>query len=120
MGKYSKEHYETYTKPWQERNKERLKRYRKSADLKKKYGLTLEEYEAMHASQEGVCAICKEPETQACYRTGATYNLAVDHNHSTDEIRQLLCSRCNRTLGMVNDDIKLLEDMIAYLNKHGV
>ena len=101
-------------------NKDRLKIYRKSADLKKKYGLSLDEYNNLHKQQEGLCQICKQPETQACYRTGATYNLAVDHCHITGKIRQLLCSRCNRTLGMVNDDKDLLLAMIEYLENHGV
>jgi len=108
----------TYHKAWREANKDKLKSYRKNADLKKEYGISLDTYNEMLLDQEGLCAICKEPETQECYRTGVTYNLAVDHCHTSGKIRKLLCSRCNRTLGMVNDNISLLENMIAYLEKY--
>lgn len=106
-----------YHKAWRTSNRDKLKKYRKNADLKKDYGISLDTYNAMLLEQAGLCAICNEPETQECYRTGVTYNLAVDHCHASGNVRQLLCSRCNRTLGMVNDDTKLLKNMIAYLEK---
>ncbi len=57
--------------------------------LSKRYGITVEEYEDLLKSQDGVCAICKMP----CV-TGK--RLHVDHDHMTGEIRGLLCYRCNR------------------------
>ena len=69
---------------------------RKLADrksyLKRKYGMTLEDYERMLEAQGGVCAICGEPRPEE--RT-----LHVDHDHETGEIRGLLCFRCNNALG---------------------
>jgi hypothetical protein len=103
---------------WLERNKDRLKRYRKSADLKKQFGIGLDDYNRLHAAQEGRYAVCLQPETQQCYRTGEPYMLAVDHCHKSGAVRQLLCSRCNRTLGMVGDSVDLLDAMIAYIKKH--
>lgn len=104
-----------YQRQWWVKNQHRLKQYRKAADLKKKYGISLEEYNNKLVEQQGTCAICKQPETQLDHRTGMPYNLAVDHCHKTGKVRQLLCSRCNRTLGMVNDDTELLSKMISYI-----
>lgn len=104
-----------YIKNWQEKNKDRIKKYRKNGDLKKRFGISLDDYNKMLKAQEGLCAICLQPEKQRCYKTGVTYNLSVDHCHKIGTIRALLCNRCNRTLGMVNDDIELLEHMINYL-----
>ncbi|MFJ4093458.1 endonuclease VII domain-containing protein [Kitasatospora sp. NPDC089913] len=53
------------------------------------YGLTSEEYSLLLAAQGGRCAICQET------RRG---NLAVDHCHTTEAIRGLLCNRCNGQL----------------------
>ena len=118
MAKYSKEHYETYLKPWQNRNKEKLQKYRKDADLYKRYGLRLEEYNKLLVEQSAVCAICHQPETQIHPKSGLPYQLSVDHCHKTDKVRALLCSRCNRTLGMVTDDVELLQKMIIYIQKY--
>lgn len=118
MGKYTPEHYEQYIKPWQAKNKHRLQKYRKDADLYKKYGIRLEDYNRMLTEQSAKCAICSQPETQLHHKTGLPYQLSVDHSHKTEQVRALLCNRCNRTLGMVDDDIQLLKDMITYLEKY--
>jgi len=41
--------------------------------------------------------------------------LAVDHDHITGNVRGLLCSNCNRGLGLLKDDIKLFKKSIIYL-----
>lgn len=43
--------------------------------------------------------------------------LCVDHDHSTMEIRGLLCHRCNTSLGLMRDDPALLQAAIDYLTK---
>ena len=65
--------------------------------LKRKYGLTVEEYEMMLNEQEGVCAICRKPPTK-------DRRLAVDHCHKAGHIRGLLCTRCNVALGLFDED----------------
>ena len=86
--------------------------------LKKRYGLTLEEYQAMWDAQRGVCAICGAVETSKPFANGATSSLSVDHNHSTGEVRALLCNRCNRGLGMLGDNLVLLRSVVTYLEKY--
>lgn len=106
----------TYMREWHRKNKH--KGSRKRADLKKNYGMTLEQYNEKLSQQEYVCKICKKPETQTDVRFGVPYQLAVDHCHKTGKIRDLLCSKCNRTLGMVDDNIEYLEKLAQYLASH--
>jgi len=49
---------------------------------------------------------------------GKATTLAVDHNHDTGKVRELLCNTCNNGLGCFKDDPKLLQSAIKYLNKH--
>ena len=85
----------------------------------KKYGLTKDDYVDMEKSQNGVCKICGEPEKHK-------KRLSVDHDHACCSgskscgkcIRGLLCSDCNRALGSVKDNIKILQTMIEYINGH--
>lgn len=81
------------------------------------YGITAEEYDRILALQGGACAVCGQDEPNAHGRTGRKFRLAVDHCHVTNEVRGLLCQRCNRAIGLLNDDIGLLEAAIGYLKR---
>lgn len=82
------------------------------------FGLTLDGYQSMLESQGGVCFICKKPEKATDPRSGKVKDLAVDHCHQTNKIRGLLCSNCNRGIGLFCDDPSLLQSAIDYLRKH--
>lgn len=77
-------------------------------DLRRNYGIEVEEYDAMLVAQNGVCAICEQP----CV---SGRRLAVDHDHRTNRVRGLLCSRCNQGLGLFGDDPERMRAAIAYL-----
>lgn len=94
------------------------RRYRRSIQLRLKYDLTLEDFDAMNKAQGGRCAICGEPETSNDHRSGHPLPLAVDHDHETGAVRGLLCRRCNRHLGGFNDDAKLLRSAADYLDSY--
>jgi|SRR3990167_721246 len=87
----------------------------KKVDLRRNYGITFEDYEKKLKEQNGVCAICKRPETIAI--RGSTLSLAIDHNHNTGQIRGLLCGQCNMSLGGFKDSQELLLNATEYLNK---
>ena len=88
----------------------------KNSDLLKTFGITLKAYNRMLDKQDGICAICGQPETAK--RNGKTICLAVDHDHKTGKVRSLLCQNCNHAIGNFNDDPKLLKSAINYLSTH--
>lgn len=80
-----------------------------------RYGLTLEEYDAMVEAADGVCEICKQPEIRM--HKGRVKFLSVDHCHNTNVVRGILCDNCNTALGRVKDSVETLEAMIEYLRR---
>ena len=76
-----------------------------------KYNFSTAEYEDMYSKQGGVCAICQAPQSNKRFK-----HLCVDHDHGTGVVRGLLCDPCNRAIGLMKDDIKLLSNAIEYLN----
>lgn len=90
------------------------------SQLKLTYGLTVEEYEAMFAKQDGRCAICRRPERALGRNRRNTRLLCVDHDHTTGRVRGLLCNHCNRGLGQFNDDAAALRQAAEYLEASGV
>jgi len=86
----------------------------RNQQLMKRYGITLEDYNSMFSDQEGKCAVCGKHQTEL------KRSLAVDHCHSTDTVRGLLCRNCNTAIGMLNDDIENLRCAILYLNRFQV
>jgi len=79
---------------------------RREWKLQNEYGLSLEAYDDMLNQQGGVCAVCQESNDG---------NLPVDHDHKTGQIRGLLCHRCNRVLGQLRDDPRLIHGLVSYL-----
>ena len=100
------------------RNKKTTKRNDMNRKLKR-YGLTYDDYLLMHDRQQGVCMICLQPEKTRNKR-GKVINLAVDHCHSTNKVRGLICRPCNHMLGLCQDNIVVLGRMIEYLRKFGL
>ena len=90
-------------KQYYELNKDKIR----SRMLLKHYGIDSEEYDNLLCLQDGICAICKQPETRKL--RGKIPPLSVDHNHNTGKVRGLLCNTCNRAIGLLHDDSKLLK-----------
>lgn len=80
----------------------------------KRYGLTLEDYQALLEAQKGVCAVCHQPETRKT-KAGKVAPLHVDHDHQTGQVRSLLCHRCNMALGYVREDPEVARALVAYI-----
>jgi len=79
--------------------------------LRKRFGITEIKYREMLESQNGVCAICKNPETSIDKRYNTLRRLAVDHDHETGRVRRLLCHNCNRVLGMIKENPYIVKIM---------
>jgi hypothetical protein len=88
----------------------------KNFKLKRSYGITLEQYNELLFKQNNKCAICNV-NNNGKYRSKARA-FAVDHCHSTNKIRGLLCSDCNTGIGLLKDNVNFLESAIKYLNKN--
>ena len=86
----------------------------KHRDIKRRYRATAI-YDLLMKYQKGLCAICKQPERVLNKRTQRPRRLYIDHNHKTNEIRGLLCQRCNLGIGHLQEDLAILESAIAYL-----
>jgi hypothetical protein len=103
----------SYMREYRKQNPEK----HKNMDLKKHFGITLDDYNLILEQQNNVCAICGKPEHIFNSRTQKTLSLSVDHCHTTGKIRGLLCSHCNHAIGKFNDDVELLQKAIEYLKK---
>jgi len=99
------EYMKQYSKQYAIDNVDQLKH----KSLKKNYNITLEDYNTMLFQQNGKCAIC------GTHHTKLSKSLAVDHCHTIGQVRGLLCIKCNRAIGMLNDDPKLLKSALKYL-----
>jgi hypothetical protein len=92
---------------WYQDNKERAAGNSRAWNLRKLYGLTTEQYDAMFRQQDGKCAVCRLPADQG--------NLVVDHDHGTKAVRGLLCHNCNRALGLFKDSTDVVRRALSYL-----
>ena len=93
---------------WRTANKHKIR----DTSYKKKFGITLQEYESKLKYQNYCCAICETSQEEFNLR------FAIDHNHKTGEVRDLLCGQCNIAIGMAREDENILKKMIKYLQKH--
>jgi len=96
-----------HSKEWREKYPERYREAKRKHNLKRIYGITIQEYDKILKKQKGRCAICgKKP---------GKIRLAVDHCHRTGKIRGLLCNSCNLGIGKLGDTIEKLKKAIDYL-----
>lgn len=84
----------------------------KNNRLLRNYNISLEIYNKMFNDQNGCCSICKKHQSEF------KRSLCVDHNHITGKVRALLCSNCNKAIGLLNENIKALEESIKYIKHH--
>lgn len=89
--------------------------YRRRSTLKNRYGITADTYDKMYEEQGGVCAICK---VNTMGGRGKGSKLAVDHNHTTSQVRGLLCGMCNQGIGMFKENTELMQKAIEYLKSY--
>jgi len=106
----NKEQLAAWSKEYREKNKEQLAARGKEYRLKSKYGITLTENNVLLQKQNNKCKIC------LVEFSNVTPN--VDHCHTTNKIRGLLCRACNTGLGQFKDNTKLLTKAINYLEEH--
>lgn len=105
----------------QDKHRENTSRYYHrrgwSALIRQKYGLSEAQYAQLYDSQDGRCAICREPESQMI--DGRVKRIAVDHEGSGADlkVRGLLCAGCNTGLGAFGHDLGRMERAALYLER---
>ena len=91
-----------------------IKAYLWEYNLRTKYGLSLEAFDAMWEIQDGRCAICHRSMTMPMKPTKNT-DVNVDHSHAKNRVRGLLCVRCNRGIGYFEEDVTILLNAVEYI-----
>lgn len=81
--------------------------YTRDWELRKKYGITIDQWLAMVEAAGGKCEICGSDQEGLC----------VDHDHSTGLVRGVLCRRCNRAIGQLGDTAERLRQALVYLER---
>ena len=105
---WCKKCYAEKSREYYAKSKESYQRTSYRRSIKRKYGITWDQYEALLEEQGGVCKICQEDN-----------RLVVDHDHRTSEIRGIICHRCNVGLASFQDRKDLLMNAINYLDPDG-
>jgi len=83
------------------------------SQMKRLYGIGLDDYNKMLEDQGGKCAICNTSEP------GHGGNrFCIDHCHTTGKVRGLLCMPCNVSIGHLKDNVQLLEKALNYVKVH--
>ena len=100
------------SKRWRLANPDKMKLAQRRSQIKRKYGITLEEYGVMFDKQQGECGICHSIQESKA--------LAVDHCHINGKVRGLLCENCNTGLGKFKDDPALLKKGLEWLERNTI
>lgn len=94
------------------RNTPAARRAARDARYRRRYGITLADYERMARAQRWRCAICGQLPARGS-------RLVPDHDHDTGQVRGLLCSQCNSGIGLLGDSPARLRAAAEYLETHG-
>jgi len=104
---------------WREANRDRYNAIAKIHNQKhyqrdriRRYGLTVEQHQEMLNNQNNLCAICNSPPAEG-------KPLVVDHCHTSDQVRGLLCYKCNRDMAVIDNSAHLAK-LIQYKNKRNI
>jgi hypothetical protein len=98
---------------------EHMQRISWRSKIKRLYGLSEDQYNAMLDKQGACCAICKSDTSWSRnykHKKNGSSRFMVDHCHETGKVRGLLCTRCNRALGLLGDRTDLFLRAVEYLN----
>lgn len=102
---------------YRRRNSEAVRERYRFYHLERTYGVTKEQFLVLYEEQGGCCAVCKKSiKILDCFDNMSDI-AHLDHDHKTNEIRGLLCTKCNKGLGHFDDNITALRNAAEYLEK---
>lgn len=88
--------------------------YTREVHYQASYGISYQDVLDLIAKQNGKCALCEA--TVSLHRGGGFKHKAhVDHCHTTNKVRGILCGNCNTALGKLGDDIESIQKVLKYL-----
>jgi hypothetical protein len=102
-----------YRKHLRETDPQKLFLSNRNTKLKQAYGIDLEQYDKMLKAQACKCAVCGKEHVEEEKK-----RLVVDHCHDSEQIRELLCNNCNTALGLLKEDIQVIDKLKDYIIKH--
>jgi len=114
MKKYAKSHRtqrRVYLVRYSREQRATLSRSRRKQHLRRRFGITLEDFDRMVSEQKGLCALCSKT------LSTEKRHPHVDHDHTTGRIRGVVHHNCNLVLGHAKDSVELLQQAIAYLQR---
>lgn len=86
--------------------------------LRRFYGIELEDFNALRASQGYRCAICRRHEEDIPkVRASDNSALFIDHDHANGAVRGLLCQSCNILVGHARESEEILRAAIDYIRR---
>lgn len=103
----NKDYYKNKNQEYKVCKREEIYIQRKNYGLLKMYGISFEEKIEMCRKQGYRCKICDFSFNEK--------ELVIDHNHTTKEVRGLLCSNCNKGIGLLKENKEILLRAIKYL-----
>lgn len=97
---------------WKLRNPDKVR----EMHLLKLYGITLKEYNSILLKQNGTCGVCDAADSGVSRKNSNKREpLFVDHCHKTGKVRGLLCRLHNTALGIMKDDVNMIQKLLEYL-----
>jgi len=85
--------------------------------MAKRYNFSVEYYRELFVKHNNLCAICHKPEKSLDRRNNRIRWLSVDHCHKTNKVRGLLCQNCNQAIGLIHEDVSILNKIKKYLEQ---
>jgi hypothetical protein len=105
----NREYYAQKQREWVAKNPEKAATQKRTTHLKRKYGISIADYDAMFDSQGGRCAVCSA--------SGERYAMCVDHDHASGVVRSLLCDGCNKGIGMFAESPERMRWAADYIER---
>jgi Autographiviridae endonuclease VII len=101
----------------------RVKKYRnenpekiRDCKLRQAYGVGIKYFDAKLKEQDNSCGACKQ-NVKTKWR-GKEVSMALDHDHKTGKARGVLCIKCNRALGLLEDNQETIMGLLEYIRKY--
>jgi hypothetical protein len=110
--KESPEKHRLRANVYRQKNPEKIR----DTKLRQAYGVGIDYFNAKLKEQGEVCAGCGK--NRKVIWQGKEVEMALDHNHITKEPRGILCIKCNRAYGLLEENIQTMLNLIEYTNKY--